>query len=238
MPVTWYDSKITKIEDLTPNVRRFWIENPGVTYDAGQFITADLPIGDKRLQRWRSYSIADACEPGADLELCIVKSADGAGTHYLFNEVSVGSMIRWKGPDGAFVLPQNMDQDLVFICTGTGIAPFRSMLREIRNKNLPHRQIHLIFGARTAVDILYREEMEELARKMPNFRYDVALSRQPDWKGYHGYVHQIYEEHYQDVRPDITFMICGWSRMIDEAVAKLLVEMGYDRSQVRYELYG
>ena len=238
MPVTWYDSKITKIETMTPNVRRFWIENPGVIYEAGQFITVDLPIGDKRLQRWRSYSIADASEPGADLELCIVKSAVGLGTQYLFHEITIGSTLHWKGPDGAFVLPQNGEQDLVMICTGTGIAPFRSMLREINNKKLPHRNIHLIFGARKTEDILYREEMEQLARELPGFRYDVALSRQPDWQGCHGYVHQIYQQYYSNIRPDITFMICGWSQMIDEAVAKLIVEMGYDRSQVRYELYG
>ncbi len=238
MPVTWYDTPITKIEPMTPNVRRFWIKNPGITFEAGQFIPLDLPIGDKRLQRWRSYSIADAFTDGADIELCIVKSVDGAGTRYLFEEVKEGDTLHWKGPDGAFVLPGNMDQDLVFICTGTGIAPFRSMLQHLRKNNLPHRQIHLIFGTRTEADILYRAEMEALTRDMPGFRFDVALSRQPDWKGYHGYVHQIYLEQYRTVRPDITFMICGWSQMIDEAVAKLLVDMGYDRSQVKYELYG
>lgn len=238
MPVTWYDTKITKIEEMAPNVRRFWLENPGITYAAGQFITLDLPIGDKRLQRWRSYSIADASNAGADIELCIAKSGEGAGTRFLFDETSEGTNLKWKGPDGAFVLPENLDQDLVFICTGTGIAPFRSMLREIKDKNLPHRNIHLIFGTRTEKDILYRDEMEALTRELPGFRYDVALSRQPGWPGYKGYVHQIYQEHYKSVRPDVIFMICGWSQMIDEAVANLLVEMGYDRSQVKYELYG
>ena len=238
MPVTWYDTKITKIEEMAPNVRRFWLENPGITYAAGQFITLDLPIGDKRLQRWRSYSIADAADAGTDIELCIAKSGEGAGTRFLFDETAEGTNLKWKGPDGAFVLPENLDQDLVFICTGTGIAPFRSMLREIKDKNLPHRKIHLIFGTRTENDILYRDEMEALTRELPGFRYDVALSRQPDWSGYKGYVHQIYQEHYKNVRPDVTFMICGWSRMIDEAVANLLVEMGYDRTQVKYELYG
>lgn len=238
MPVTWYDTKITKIEEMAPNVRRFWLENPGISYTAGQFITLDLPIGDKRLQRWRSYSIADASNAGTDIELCIAKSGEGAGTRFLFDETAEGSSLKWKGPDGAFVLPENLDQDLVFICTGTGIAPFRSMLREIKDKNLAHQNIHLIFGTRTEKDILYREEMEALARELPGFRYDIALSRQPDWAGYKGYVHQIYQEHYNTVRPDVTFMICGWSQMIDEAVANLLVEMGYDRRQVKYELYG
>lgn len=238
MPVTWYETKVSKIEPLAPQVRRFWLENPGIDFRAGQFITLDLPIGDKRLQRWRSYSLASAPSDAGDLELCIVRSAEGLGTQYLFEQIREGDTLRWKGPDGAFVLPEKGEKDLVLICTGTGVAPFRSMIREIRQRGLPHRRIHLIFGARTEADILYRDEFEALVQSWPEFRYDIALSRQPDWKGFQGYVHQIYREAYAELRPDVSFMICGWSRMIDDAVAHLVADMGYDRTQVHYELYG
>lgn len=242
MPTTWYDSIITKIEAASPNVKRFWLETPGVErpdFQAGQFITMDLPIGDKRLQRWRSYSIASA--PNDDpnlLEFCIVRAPDGMGSHYLFDEVQPGSAVRWKGPEGAFTLPDPIEKDLVLICTGTGVAPFRSMLRDLQHSEKSHRNIHLIFGTRTEKDILYREEFENLTRTMPGFRYDVALSRQPDWPGYQGYVHQIYMEHYAEKRPDVGFYLCGWSNMIDEAVANLIVTLGYERTQLHYELYG
>ncbi|HHS96216.1 MAG TPA: oxidoreductase, partial [Phaeodactylibacter sp.] len=66
----------------------------------------------------------------------------------------------------------------------------------------------------------------------------VVLSRQADWKGYKGYVHQIYRERYKEVSPNRHFYLCGWSNMIDDAVANLIVEMGYDKSQIHYELYG
>jgi Na+-transporting NADH:ubiquinone oxidoreductase subunit NqrF len=66
----------------------------------------------------------------------------------------------------------------------------------------------------------------------------VVLSRQSDWPGYQGYVHQVYRDLYAQKRPDITFYLCGWSAMIDEAVAILLTELGYDRQQIIYELYG
>lgn len=242
MPTIWYDGLVTRIEQAAPNVRRFFLEVQGVDrfdFQAGQFITADLPIGEKRLQRWRSYSIANAPGGGRELELCIVRSGRGPGTAYLFDEVKPGSVLRFKGPDGAFVLPDDTaDRDLVFICTGTGIVPFRSMLLDLERRGKPHRGLHLIFGTRTADSILYRDEFEALAARLPGFRYDVALSRQPDWPGYRGYVHQIYLEQYRVVRPDVAFYICGWSNMIDEAVANLLVKLGYDRSQIHYELYG
>ena len=241
MSAIWYNGLVKKLEFIAPNVRQFWLELPEVNafdFKAGQFVTMDLPIGDKRLQRWRSYSIASAPDGSNVLQLCIVKSEDGVGTKYLFEDITPGSSLRFKGPDGAFVLPETISKDLVFICTGTGVAPFRSMLHDLQNSGKPHGNIHLIFGARNESNILYRAEFEEFARTVPGFRYDVALSRQPDWPGYKGHVHQIYLEHYQDARPEVDFYICGWSNMIDEAVANLFGKLGYDRSQIHYELYG
>ncbi len=239
---TWYQSTVVRIEQAGPSVRRFFLETPDVPrpdFRAGQFITMDLPVGEKRLQRWRSYSIAGAPDDDPNLlELCIVRAPEGLATRYLFDEVQVGSTLRWKGPEGTFCLPETIEKDLVLICTGTGVAPFRSMLRDLQHTGKPHRDIHLIFGARTEADILYRAEFEELVRTMPGFRYDIALSRQPDWSGYKGYVHQIYLEYYAQKRPDVAFYLCGWGNMIDDAVANLLIKSGYDRSQILYELYG
>lgn len=241
MPTTWHEGIVRKIESIAPNVRSFLLEVPDVRsfdFRAGQFVTMDLPIGEKRLQRWRSYSIANAPDGGNALELCIVRSASGPGSKFLFEEIKEGSAIKLKGPDGGFVLPEHIDKDLVFICTGTGIAPFRSMILDLKKSGKPHRNIHLIFGTRTESDILYREEFEQLTQTMPDFRFDVALSRQENWSGWKGHVHQIYLQEYAERRPDVAFYICGWSNMIDEAVANLLVQLKYERSQIHYELYG
>jgi CDP-4-dehydro-6-deoxyglucose reductase len=241
MPLLWYDGIVKKIENIAPNVRQFQLEVPGVDsfdFQAGQFVTMDLPIGDKRLQRWRSYSIANAPDGSNALELCIVRSESGPGSKFLFEEIKEGASIKFKGPDGGFVLPEKIEKDLVFICTGTGVAPFRSMIHDLHQSGKPHRNVHLIFGARTESDILYRDEFESLTRTMPGFRFDVALSRQETWTSYKGYLHQIYLQQYATKRPDVAFYVCGWSKMIDDAVANLLVTLQYDRSQVHYELYG
>lgn len=241
MANTWHEGIVQKIDTIAPNVRSFKVEIPALPsfdFQAGQFVTMDLPIGEKRLQRWRSYSIANPPAGSNSLELCIVQSSEGPGSRFLFNEVQEGSTLKFKGPDGGFVLPDNIDHDLVLICTGTGVAPFRSMILDLKNSGKPHRNVHLIFGTREESGILYREEFEALTRTMPGFRYDIALSRQAGGPGVQGYVHQIYMEEYAAPRPDIHFYICGWSNMIDEAVANLLIKMKYDRSQIHYELYG
>lgn len=67
--------------------------------------------------------------------MVIVLLEGGAGTTYLFNEVAVGSTLLMRGPQGVFVLPKSITTDLYFICTGTGVAPFRSMLLDIHQKN-------------------------------------------------------------------------------------------------------
>ena len=241
MPWKWYDSKVVRIEEAAPNTKRFWVEidsDEPFDFEAGQFVTMDLPIHEKRLKRWRSYSIANAPDGTKTLEFCIVRLEGGLGTEYLFDEVELGTPIRFKGPSGTFTLPKDLDKELILICTGTGVAPFRSMLWDIYNRQLSFKKIHLIFGTRYTSGILYRSELEAFAQQWPNFQYDIALSREADWEGYKGYVHQIYLEQYKEVREDLDFHLCGWSNMIDDAVANLIVKMGFDKSQIHYELYG
>lgn len=248
MATTWYDSKVIRIEDESPTTKRFWLEVEGVdsfNFKAGQFVTMDLPIGERRRQRWRSYSIANAPDGSNVIELCIVHLEGGAASEYFFDDVKVGTNIKFKGPDGNFVLPENIEIDLVFVCTGTGVAPFRSMIRDLKNRGISHKNIHLIFGTRFQDGILYKKEFEQLVKEMPGFRYSVTLSKEEnlhlngqlfDLKK--GYVHQVYLENYPEKTTDVNFYLCGWTKMVDEAVANLILKMGYDRTQVKYELYG
>jgi CDP-4-dehydro-6-deoxyglucose reductase len=235
----WYESKVTEIEDASSTTKRFWVEvEEPIDFKAGQFVTMDLPISDKRLKRWRSYSIANAPDQSNILEFCIVNLEGGAASQYLFNEVNVGTPIKFKGPSGNFVLPPEIKQDIVLICTGTGVAPFRSMIQDIINQDIPHKNIHLIFGTRYEEGILYREEFEMWNLKYNWFQYDVALSREKDWKGYRGYIHDIYLEKYQNNSKDTHFYLCGWTPMIDEAVANLITKMKVEQPFIHYELYG
>lgn len=245
MPKKWYDSKVVKIQDESPTTKRFWIEvEEPIEFKAGQFVTMDLPIHEKRLKRWRSYSIANPPDKTNLLEFCIVYLEGGLASEYFFKEVQINTPIKFKGPAGVFTLPEKIEKDLILICTGTGVAPFRSMILDILHERKIHQNIHLIFGTRFSNGILYQKEFEKLEKEMPNFKYSIALSREeplPLLNGTtvkKGYIHQIYLEDYRDNRIDVDFYICGWKNMVDEAVDNLINELGYDKSQVHYELYG
>ncbi len=239
----WQTGKVIRIEQEATQTRRFWIQLPeqvSFDFEPGQFVTLDLPIHEKPSKRWRSYSIASWPDGTNIIELVIVLLEGGAGTHYLFNEVTVGSELILRGPQGVFTLPAPLEKDIFFICTGTGIAPFRSMSHHIFNNGIPHQNIYLLFGCRHFGDCLYRQELTDLARQIPRFHYIPTFSREkldPENPLIRtGYVHAIYEELCSTKMPAY-FFLCGWKNMIDEAKNRIQV-MGYDRKAIHQELYG
>jgi ferredoxin-NADP reductase len=237
MKIAYTPATIVDIIDETPVVKRFFFKMPGPDkfhFKPGQFVMLDLPIESKVTNR--SYSIASA--PGDDniFELIIVLNPDGKGTPYMWEHYQVGTEVPVAGPLGKFVLPDVIEQDICFIATGTGIAPLRSMLHNIVNRNLAHKDIYMIFGNRTPDDILYKAEMEEYSHRYPFFKFIPVLSRATDtWQGERGYVHPLYEKLFADKRP-ATFYLCGWKNMIMEARERLTA-MGYEKSQIKFELY-
>ena len=245
----WRTGKIIRLKDETVSTRRFWIEAPEVAqfdFKPGQFVTLDLPIHEKPNKRWRSYSIASWPDGSNVFELIIVRLEDGAGTTYLFNEVREGDTITFRGAQGVFILPENLDKDIFLICTGTGIAPFRSMVHYIKLHQVPHKEIYLVFGSRTKADLLYYDELMELQKSLRGFHYIPTLSRE-EWEGKKGYVHAVYEEisnkHMQTttdrtaVPTAASFYLCGWKNMVDEAKQRIIA-LGYDKKSIHQEIYG
>ncbi len=233
----WRTGKVVRIEQETYNTRRYWVEVPELEkfdFTPGQFVTLDLPIHEKPNKRWRSYSIASWPDDTNVFELVIVLLEGGAGSTYIFENITVGSEFTFRGPQGVFVLhEEHFTKDLFLICTGTGIAPFRSMVQDMKRTNKPHKNIYIIFGCRTRKDLLYYDELRQL--ELDNFHFIPTLSRE-EWDGKTGYVHAIYEEFCAGKQP-ANFMLCGWKAMIDEAKQRIQ-RMGYDRKSIHQELYG
>lgn len=214
-------------------MRHFVFEAEGVErleFSPGQFVSLSGEIGGKTVTR--AYSIASP-PGGARFELCLNEVKEGRFSPHLF-AMKPGDTVGMEGPLGYFV-PRSPLADSLFVAVGTGIAPFRAMLRT-PSLVASGRVIHLIFGARYEAGLLYRDEFERLGAERPNFRFTPALTR-PDqtWAGRTGRVQPLVVEAVGE-RRDIDVYICGMKEMVD-SVRAALKEMGFDRKRIIYEKY-
>src|SRR5258708_808072 len=135
----------------------------------------------------RAYSIASPPAADSRFALCLNRVQDGFMSNFLC-DMKEGEEIACQGPFGDFILRPPM-RDTIFIATGTGIAPFRSMLHWLLADPARHqgKQLWLVFGNRTENDIYYHEEFLRLAGQHENFHYLPTLSRcAPEWQGLRG----------------------------------------------------
>jgi ferredoxin-NADP reductase len=183
----------------------------------------------------RAYSIASPPD-GNRFALCLNRVQDGFMSNYLC-DLEVGAEISAQGPFGNFILRPPL-RDTIFVATGTGIAPYRSMLQWLFADSSRHldKQFWLLFGSRTQKDIYYHEEFLALAAGHNNFHYLPTLSRGDEtWKGLRGYV----QEHVTEIvngRTDMHAYICGLDKMVS-ANRDLLKSIGWDRKSILYEKY-
>jgi ferredoxin-NADP reductase len=184
----------------------------------------------------RAYSIASPPADDRRFGLCLNRVQGGFMSNFLC-DMKESEQIACQGPFGDFILRPPL-RDTIFIATGTGIAPFRSMLHWLLTDPSRHqsRSFFLVFGSRTEKDIYYHEEFLQLAADHANFDYLPTLSRGgPEWKGLRGYVQQHVPGIAQG-RAEMNAYICGLDKMI-KANRELLKGLGWDRKSIRYEKY-
>ncbi|MEX2157922.1 MAG: ferredoxin--NADP reductase [Dehalococcoidia bacterium] len=180
---------IERIEVTGPEVVIFKFQpkdGPAFEFTPGQYATLGLDIGDKFVAR--AYSIASSPYTREYLELYINVIDQGEFTPSLF-ALTPGDEIYYMGPKGIFTLKKSDAQHVLFIATGTGLAPYVSMLRTMHIDQCagkPHgRVITLVHGVRYSNDLGYRDELRELASDPSfNFVYLPLVSRpddDPDW---------------------------------------------------------
>lgn len=226
-------ARLLEFTDIGDEVRHFVFEAPEVEkleFVPGQFISLSSVFDDRKVTR--AYSIASG--PQANLfELCLNRVKEGRMSPRLF-EMQVNDSVEFQGPLGYFVL-RHPPADSVMIATGTGIAPFRSMLKAHLATH-PEQQFTLIFGVRYERNLMYRDEFEMMAADHPNFRFWPTLSRPEEgWTGRSGHVQTHLGEAIGE-RRDIDVYICGMKLMVDD-VRSRLKELGFDRKHIIFEKY-
>lgn len=218
-PKMW-PCRIKEIIHLAPDVVKVILRLPPTAdfqFVPGQYIDVIGPNGIRR-----SYSLANSSFADKVLELHIRAVEGGAMSDYWFKQAKPNDLLRLNGPLGTFFLRETVDMDLVFLATGTGIAPVKSMLESMAQCQFDQRprSITVLWGGRHAQDLYL--DVDEI---IGEFSYIPVQSRPAnDWTGARGYVQDVL----LDAKPDLTNAVvyaCGSDAMIHSAKVRL-VEAG------------
>ncbi|MBF0192692.1 MAG: 2Fe-2S iron-sulfur cluster binding domain-containing protein [Magnetococcales bacterium] len=208
--------RIHSIDQLAEDVVRVVLRLPPAVsfpYLPGQYVHVIANNGMRR-----SYSMANATAENQRLEFHIRAVPGGAMSAYWFGQAKVNDLLRLNGPLGGFYLRPVADLDLVFLATGTGIAPVKAMLEALGNA-LPEarpRSVSVYWGGRTLADLYW-----DVSTLGSWFRYIPVLSRGHDaWTGARGHVQQVLLAERSDLSQVVVYA-CGSLGMIREADAAL-----------------
>jgi NAD(P)H-flavin reductase len=216
MAIQIFTAVVCRIQDLTHDVREIDLclrEPSAIEFKAGQFISFEVrPPGARPAVR--PYSLASPPQQTKIVTLLFNLVPGGPGSNYLFS-LKEGEEVRFKGVAGTFYLRDDLGRDLLFVATGTGIAPIRSMLLDLFSR--PYgRSATLLWGLRSERDLYYQNELEAWAKRYPNFSFLTTLSRPENgWTGRVGRVTRLVEERVSTVA-NLSVYLCGNSTMIKD----------------------
>ena len=204
-----------------------------VDFIPGQY--ASLKVNDEGLRR--SYSIASL--PGEEsIDLLVDITPMGVGSKYVLG-LQVGDEVEILGFLGRFTVDQLRlieSKHLLFLATGTGIAPLKPMIEDLLYLKKYPGEVRLVWGMRYEKDLFWLKEMDNIYRDHDNFKFDVVISKPTeDWPGFQGHVDMVVNRLKQDWTTTLAYL-CGSPNMIME-MEKNLKDKGVPESSIIYEKY-
>lgn len=232
--------QVAEIIEDTPSTKTLRLVavdgQPLPPFQAGQYINLFVEIDGVRTAR--PYAMSSSPLQRMHYDLTVKRAQGGFVSNYLLDRVSVGQRLSSSGPMGTFHHnPLFHGDDLVFLAGGSGSAPARSILLNILERGLPQR-FHMIYVNSHVDDVIYADELRELAAQHENFTLSEVISRPP--AGYTGRSGRLNRAMLQELLGDIgdkMFYICGPTPFNDSCVA-LLGELGVARRRIRVEANG
>jgi len=237
--LSWTLGDVVELIDETPRVRSILLDVPDWPgHRAGQHVDVRLTAEDG-YQAQRSYSIASAPDD-ARLAITVEALPDGEVSSYLVGELRVGDKLELRGPIGGyFVWDPDRTEPLFLVAGGSGVVPLMSMIRERHaiGATVPTK---LLFSSRARDDVIYRDELEQLASAGDGFEVIHTLTRmQPD--GWTGYARRVDTQMLSEVAWPASEMpasfVCGPTPFV-EAVASALVSLGHPAPAIKTERFG
>jgi ferredoxin-NADP reductase len=235
--LTWLPVEAVEVVPETPRVKTLRLDVPDWPgHLPGQHVDIRLTSEDG-YQAQRSYSIASA--PGApQLELTVELIEDGEVSPYLADELQPGDRFELRGPVGGyFVWEPSRGGPLLLVAGGSGVVPFRAMLRHLVDEGggVPAT---LLASSRSWDDVIYRDELERLDGEGLRVVHTLTREQPDDWDGY---TRRVNAEMLAEVGPGPDegphVYVCGPTPFV-ESVATALVELGHEPGRIRTERFG
>jgi CDP-4-dehydro-6-deoxyglucose reductase len=187
----------------------------------GQYVDIIGPLGLRR-----SYSVANHVTDNI-LEFHVGEVDGGCLSDYWFGEAKINDLLRLNGPLGTFFLRSIKEQDVVFLATGTGIAPIKAMIESVKLLAFGDRpkSLTVFWGGRTLDDLYFDPSADhELLRYVP------VLSRSAvDWEGQQGYVQDAFLNEHPELSNCVVYA-CGSEKMIRSSF-EILVKSGLSKKK-------
>lgn len=205
-------------------------------FQAGQFVSVQVGVDAQKNPILRSYSIASSPANLGTFELVVRTSEQGVGTGF-FRDLPVGGSIRFTGPLGFFVNEPTHSGDIVYVATGTGIAPILPMVEEVVQRSSETGRILLFWGVRHVEDFFHQNWILSLEKSSARFESMLLVSRPREhFTGNAGRVITPVLSCLPHLRQPI-FYLCGSGYMIRDLKTALQAE-GIDRKkQIRTEAF-
>ena len=227
-----FDSEVLGAKNLNPSVRYLKLSVPeDFNFKPGQYVSLSVFRDGKKIRR--PFSIASPKNSKNYIELCI-KLIEGNKTSEFIKKLNKGDNVELFGPIGNFIV-NDLNKDLIFLSSGTGISAFISMIPTILNTGFKNKII-LLKAFRDESEILYEKEFSGLEIKHKNFKFYNVLS-QPKNKNFENKEHiQDFLKKYIPENFKGDFYICGLSDMI-MSVKEKLISLGFPEEGIFYEKY-
>ena len=226
--------RVSRLQKLAEDVMLVELKLPPhekFEFLAGQYLDFLLRDG-----RRRSFSMANPPLSDSVIELHIRKVPGGYFTTQVFDEMKEKDMLRIQGPFGTFLLRDN-DRPVIMIAGGTGLAPLKSMLEVVRDKG-SNRPIHFYWGARSARDLYFDEQLQQWIDELDCLKYTAVLSEPEDsdnWLGATGWVHEKVMQDFPDLE-GFDVYASGPPPMVN-AIQKSFPEIGLQQGHLYFDSF-
>jgi Na+-transporting NADH:ubiquinone oxidoreductase subunit F len=240
LSVRRWQTRCEAIENLTYDIRcfRFALTEPArMNFVAGHYIQLICPPYAEGVESTtRAFSIASNPGDNRHVDLIIRRTPNGICTTWLFDYLKVGDTVEMTGPYGDFHLSDSTDP-MLFIAGGSGMAPFVSILNQMKN-TASTRKVQYFFGGNSVQDLYLIEKMREFEKTLPNFSFIPVVacpSPQDNWQGQTGLVTNVVRQNCANLNGYEAYL-CGSPGMIDASI-KVLLELGIGQDKIYYDKF-